>query len=114
VAASFVAKRRRERFTDAARELDFELVEASGKSGLQISQRIIDAQAAAKSDRIEGDTLLDLFVFVLSVSIVDDSGGRPLDSDDGRKIVAEWPVDVLMAAGQLAMTVNGGGSTAKN
>ena len=52
--ASYTVKRRRERFTDAARGLDFDLVEAGGKNGLEISTRILDAQAAAKGDRIEG------------------------------------------------------------
>ena len=112
--ASFAIKRRRERFTDAARGLDFELVEAGGKNGLEISTRILDAQATAKGDRIEGGPLLDLFAFVLSVSIVDDSGTCPLDSDDGRREIASWPPLVLMAAGQLAMTVNGAGEPAKN
>lgn len=112
--ASFAVKRRRERFTDAARGLDFDLVEAGGKNGLEISTRILDAQAAAKGDRIEGGPLLDLFAYVLSVSIVDDSGAYPLDSDDGRREIASWPPMVLMAAGQAAMNVNGAGEPAKN
>jgi hypothetical protein len=112
--ASFAIKRRRERFTDAARGLDFDLVEAGGKSGLEISTRILDAQAAAKGDQIQGGPLLDLFAFVLSVSIVDDSGTCPLDSDDGRREIASWPPMVLMAAGQVAMNVNGAGEPAKN
>lgn len=112
--ASFAIKRRRERFTDAARGLDFELVEAGGKNGLEISTRILDAQAAAKGDRIEGGPLLDLFAYVLSVSIVDDSGTCPLDSDEGRREIASWPPLVLMAAGQAAMSVNGAGDPAKN
>ena len=112
--ASYTIKRRRERFTDAARGLDFDLVEAGGKNGLEISTRILDAQSAAKGDRIEGGPLLDLFAFVLSVSIVDDSGACPLDNDEGRREIAEWPPLVLMAAGQLAMTVNGAGEPAKN
>ena len=112
--ASYTVKRRRERFTDAARGLDFDLVEAGGKNGLEISTRILDAQAAAKGDRIEGGPLLDLFAYVLSVSIVDDSGACPLDSDDGRREIASWPPLVLMAAGQAAMNVNGAGEPAKN
>jgi hypothetical protein len=112
--ASYTIKRRRERFTDAARGLDFDLVEAGGKSGLEISTRILDAQAAAKGDQIQGGPLLDLFAFVLSVSIVDDSGTCPLDSDDGRREIASWPPMVLMAAGQAAMNVNGAGEPAKN
>jgi len=112
--ASYIIKRRRERFTDAARGLDFDLVEAGGKNGLEISTRILDAQSAAKGDRIEGGPLLDLFAFVLSVSIVDDSGACPLDSDEGRREIANWPPMVLMAAGQVAMNVNGAGEQAKN
>ena len=112
--ASYTIKRRRERFTDAARCLDFDLVEAGGKSGLEISTRILDAQAAAKGDQIQGGPLLDLFAYVLSVSIVDDSGACPLDSDDGRREIASWPPMVLMAAGQAAMNVNGAGEPAKN
>ena len=112
--ASYTVKRRRERFTDAARGLDFDLVEAGGNNGLEISTRILDAQAAAKGDRIEGGPLLDLFAFVLSVSIVDDSGTCPLDSDEGRREIAGWPPLVLMAAGQVAMNVNGAGEPGKN
>ena len=112
--ASYTIKRRRERFTDAARGLDFELVEAGGKNGLEISTRILDAQAAAKGDRIEGGPLLDLFAYVLSVSIVDDSGTCPLDSDEGRREIASWPPLVLMAAGQVAININGVGEPAKN
>jgi hypothetical protein len=112
--ASYTIKRRRERFTDAARGLDFDLVEAGGKSGLEISTRILDAQAVAKGDQIQGGPLLDLFAFVLSVSIVDDSGACPLDSDDGRREIASWPPMVLMEAGQAAMNVNGAGEPAKN
>ena len=112
--ASYTVKRRRERFTDAARGLDFDLVEAGGKNGLEISTRILDAQAAAKGDQIKGGALLDLFAFVLSVSIVDDSGTCPLDSDEGRREIASWPPLVLMAAGQVAMSVNGAGEPAKN
>ena len=112
--ASYTVKRRRERFTDAARGLDFDLVEAGGKNGLEISTRILDAQAAAKGDRIEGGPLLDLFAYVLSVSIVDDSGTCPLDSDQGRREIASWPPLVLMAAGRVAMNVNGAGDPAKN
>ena len=112
--ARYTVKRRRERFTDAARGLDFELVEAGGKNGLEISTRILDAQAAAKGDQIQGGPLLDLFAFVLSVSIVDDSGTCPLDSDEGRREIASWPLVVVMAAGQAAMNVNGAGEPAKN
>ena len=112
--ASYTVKRRRERFTDAARGLDFDLVEAGGKNGLEISTRILDAQADAKGDQIEGGPLLDLFAYVLSVSIVDDSGTCPLDSDEGRREIASWPPLVLMAAGQVAMSVNGAGEPAKN
>ena len=85
--ASYTIKRRRERFTDAVRGLDFELVEAGGKNGLEISTRILDAQAAAKGDRIEGGPLLDLFAYVLSVSIVDDSDQSSLDTLFGSKAV---------------------------
>jgi len=112
--AGYKVTRRRKRFEDAARGLDFELVEAGGKNGLEIAKRIIDAQTASKGDRIEGGPLLDLFAFVLSVSIVDDSGACPLDSDEGRREIAEWPPLVLMAAGQAAMNVNGAGDPAKN
>jgi hypothetical protein len=51
---------------------------------------------------------------LLSVSIVEQDGTRPLDNDAGRAELAGWPLDVLMSAGQQAMTLNGAGEPAKN
>ncbi len=106
-------KRKQTRYVNEERGLDFELVEADGKAGLEIAKRILDAQAGG-SDKIEGDKLVDLFVYLLSVSIVEQDGTRPLDSDAGRVELAGWPLDVLMSAGQQAMTLNAAGEPAKN
>ena len=109
-------KRKQSRYVNEDRGLDFELVEADGKAGLEIAKRILDAQAGG-NDKIEGDKLVDLFVYLLSVSIVEQDGQgvtRPLDSDAGRAELAGWPLDVLMSAGQQAMTLNGAGEPAKN
>ena len=106
-------KRKQSRYVNEERGLDFELVEADGKAGLEIAKRILDAQAGG-NDKIEGPVLVDLFVYLLSVSIVEQDGTRPLDSDAGRAELAGWPIDVLMAAGQEAMAINSAGQTAKN
>jgi hypothetical protein len=106
-------KRKQSRYVNEERGLDFELVEADGKAGLEIAKRILDAQAGG-NDKIEGPVLVDLFVYLLSVSIVEQDGTRPLDSDAGRSELAGWPIDVLMAAGQEAMTINSAGAAAKN
>jgi hypothetical protein len=109
-------KRKQSRYVNEERELDFDLVEADGKAGLEIAKRILDAQANG-NDKIEGPVLVDLFVYLLSVSIVEQDGQgvtRPLDNDAGRAELANWPIDVLMAAGQEAMTINSAGAAAKN
>jgi len=106
-------KRKQSRYVNEDRGLDFELVEADGKAGLEIAKRILDAQAGG-NDKIEGPALVDLFVYLLSVSIVEQDGTRPLDNDAGRAELAGWPLDVLMSAGQQAMTLNGAGEPAKN
>ena len=106
-------KRKQTRYVNEDRGLDFELVEADGKAGLEIAKRILDAQSGG-NDKIEGPVLVDLFVYLLSVSIVEQDGTRPLDNDAGRIELAGWPIDVLMAAGQEAMTINSAGAAAKN
>jgi hypothetical protein len=106
-------KRKAARYVNQDRGLDFELVEADGKAGLEIAKRILDAQTGG-NDKIEGPVLVDLFVYLLSVSIVEQDGTRPLDNDAGRAELAGWPIDVLMEAGQEAMTINSAGAAAKN
>ncbi len=109
----YKVKRKQTRYVNEERELDFNLAEADGKAGLEIVKRILDAQAGG-NDKIEGPVLVDLFVYLLSVSIVEQDGTRPLDNDAGRAELAGWPIDALMAAGQEAMTINSAGDATKN
>lgn len=73
---------------------------------MELAASLADATGGDAGGKVEGTAAVDLFVLWLSASIVEDDGSRPLDSDEGRAIIAEWPLPVLTAAGQLAIDVN--------
>lgn len=54
------------------------------------------------------------FALLISRSVVGDDGLKPLDSDEGRAFIAEWPFATLIDVGTAAAQLNGLGDSAGN
>ena len=96
-----------ERYESEQHGISVAIAECGGRSGFRLAGLWKDAIAKADGGKIGGDELLGLFVESIAASVVDEDGSRPLDSDEGRAVVAEWPGLAIIAAGEIATRVNG-------
>ena len=107
-------KRRTAEYRDDARGVELRLEEVSGKRAMSLASALADATDGSEGGKVENEKAMGLFVLYLSVSIVEADGSRPLDSDEGRAMIADWPLDVLTSAGQVAIDLNTPPALAKN
>ena len=98
---------RTERYESEQHGIAITLAECGGRAGFRLAGLWQDAIAKADGGKIGGDELLGLFVESIAASVVEEDGSRPLDSDEGRAVVAEWPGLAIIAAGEIATRVNG-------
>ena len=101
------ARRKSERYESEQHGISVTIAECGGKAGFRLAGLWQESIAKADGGKIGGDELLSLFVESIAASVVEEDGSRPLDNDDGRAIVAEWPGLAIIQAGEAATRVNG-------
>lgn len=104
------ARPRSERYVNESAGLDITLAECGGRAGVRLAALFVEqlkAPSGGAEVKLQGEQVLSLLVPAIAASVIDETGARPLDNDEGRAIVEDWPSDCIIEAGQIAARLNG-------